>query len=404
MKTVAIAGTLDTKGQEFLFLKGLIEKLGFSTLTIHIGIFDPQFEPDVSNGQIAEAAGANIEEIAKQRDRGIATEVMAKGMETFLPELYRQGKFDGVISMGGSSGSSIVAPGMRGLPLGVPKVLVSTMASGDTARFIKSSDIIMIPSVVDVAGINSISNRIFSNAAAAIAGMINHKYKEDFEEKPLVAATMFGVTTPCINHAQKYLEERGYEVLVFHATGIGGKTMESLIDEGYFKGVLDITTTEWCDEIVGGIQTAGPNRSEAASRSGIPQVVSVGAMDMVNFASVESMPDEFSDRNLYKHNPTTTLMRTTVEETIKIGKKLGEKLNLAKDNIALFLPLGGVSSIDVPDGPFYGPDEDKALFNALKSTVNSTVEVVEMECNINDKAFAEAAARKLLEMMEQKNI
>lgn len=402
MKTIAIAGTFDTKGREYQYIKTLIEEKGVATFTIHFGVFDPLFTPDVSNEQVADAAGENMKEIAERKDRGLATEMLSKGMEKLLPELYAQGKFDGVISLGGTGGSSIAAPAMRALPLGVPKILVSTLASGDTSRYVGISDLIMMPSVVDVQGLNIISTRIFSNAAAAIVGMVQHEYKKPLEEKPLVAATMFGVTTACVSHAQKYLEERGYEVLVFHATGIGGRTMESLIGEGYFKGVLDITTTEWCDEVVGGILTAGPNRSEAAGRNEVPQVVSVGAVDMVNFGTYDSVPAKFSDRNLYKHNPTITLMRTTVEENREIGKRLGEKLNMAKDSVALFLPKGGVSSIDMPGTPFYGPEEDKALFESLKSTVNSTVEVVEMDCDINDTAFAEAAAQKLIDMMESK--
>ena len=402
MKTIAIAGTFDTKGREYQYIKTLIEEKGVETFTINFGVFDPLFIPDVSNEQVAEAAGESMKEIAERKDRGWATEVLSKGMEKLLPELYEQGKFDGVISLGGTGGSSIVAPGMRALPLGVPKILVSTLASGDTSRYVGISDLVMMPSVADVQGLNIISTRIFSNAAAAIVGMVQHEYKKPLEERPLVAATMFGVTTACVSHAQKYLEERGYEVLVFHATGTGGRTMEALVSEGYFKGVLDITTTEWCDEVVGGVFPGGANRSEAAALNGIPQVVSVGAVDMVNFAKYDSVPTKFLDRNLYKHNPTITLMRTTVEENQEIGKRLGEKLNMAKDNVALFLPLGGISAIDVPGAPFHGPQEDKALFESLKSTVNDTVEIVEMDCDINNTAFAEAAAQKLIDMMESK--
>jgi len=261
----------------------------------------------------------------------------------------------------------------------------------------------MMPSIVDVAGLNAISTQIFNNAVFAMCGMLNYEKEQAAQTKPLIAATMFGVTTPCVNFAKDYLEARGYEVLIFHATGTGGKTMEHLIDNGYFKGVLDLTTTEWCDEIVGGVLNAGPNRSEAASRNHIPQVVSVGALDMVNFGPYETVPDKFEGRNFYKHNPMVTLMRTNVEENIAIGKKLAEKFNLAKDKITLFLPLKGVSGIDCEGQPFYGPEEDKALFETLRNGINkNVVEIVEMDNVINDQVFAEAAAQKLIDLMEKK--
>jgi len=401
-KTICIVGTFDTKGHEYQYVKSLIEERGVRTYTIHTGVFEPVFTPDVSNADVASAAGVDIKDIAERKDRAWATEVLSKGMEVLLPKLYEQGKFDGVISLGGSGGTSLVTPGMRALPLGVPKVMVSTVASGNTAPYIGISDLIMIPSVVDVAGLNVITTRIISNAVFAIVGMVTSEYKAPTETKPLVAATMFGVTTPCVTQAQKYLEDRGYEVLVFHATGVGGTLMESLIDKGYFKGVLDITTTEWCDEVVGGVFAAGPNRSEAASRNKIPQVVSVGALDMVNYGAYDTVPDKFAGRNLYKHNPTITLMRTSVEENREIGKRISEKLNMADGDTALLLPLGGVSSIDVPGGPFYGPDENAELYKTLKENVGSQVEVFEFNCNINDQEFAEFAAQKLIDMMESK--
>jgi len=330
MKTIAVAGTFDTKGKEFLYVKELIEELGLKTYMINTGVFNSEIEVDVSNKEIANEAGYDIDDIVSRRDRAMATEALSKGMELLIPRLYDEGKFDGIISFGGSGGTSLVTPAMRALPIGVPKMMVSTMASGNVSQYVGTSDIIMMPSIVDVAGLNKISKTIFKNAVLAIAGMVGmaDKIKEVEEDgKPLIAATMFGVTTPCVDFAKEYLEERGYEVLVFHATGTGGKTMESLIDAGFFKGVLDITTTEWCDEIVGGVLSAGPNRLEAAGRNHVPQVVSVGALDMVNFGPIDTIPEKFKSRNLYKHNPTVTLMRTTVEENIKFGKKIAEKLN-----------------------------------------------------------------------------
>jgi uncharacterized protein (UPF0261 family) len=404
MKVVAIAGTFDTKGKEYQYVKDLVEQLGLKAYMIHTGVFEPAFSVDVSNRTVAEAAGYNIDEIVAKKDRALATEALSKGMQKLVPELYKEGKFDGILSFGGSGGTSLVTPAMRELPIGVPKVMVSTMASGNVEQYVGTSDIIMMPSIVDVAGLNKISKTIFGNAVLAIAGMLGMKdqLKEETDDgKPLVAATMFGVTTQGIKYAQEYLENRGYEVLVFHATGTGGKTMEALVNAGFFSGVLDMTTTEWCDEIVGGVLAAGQNRLEAAAKNKIPQVVSVGALDMVNFGPIETVPEQFSGRNLYKHNPTVTLMRTTIPENVKVGNKLAEKLNMASEKTALFLPLAGVSAIDQPGQPFYGAEEDEILFKTLREGVNEdVVEVVEMNNNINDQVFAEAAAQKLIDYME----
>ena len=404
MKTIAVAGTFDTKGKEFLYVKELIEELGLKTYMINTGVFNSEIEVDVSNKEIANEAGYDIDDIVSRRDRAMATEALSKGMELLIPRLYAEGKFDGIISFGGSGGTSLVTPAMRALPIGVPKMMVSTMASGNVSQYVGTSDIIMMPSIVDVAGLNKISKTIFKNAVLAIAGMVGmaDKIKEVEEDgKPLIAATMFGVTTPCVDFAKEYLEERGYEVLVFHATGTGGKTMESLIDAGFFKGVLDITTTEWCDEIVGGVLGAGPNRLEAAGRNHVPQVVSVGALDMVNFGPIDTIPEKFKSRNLYKHNPTVTLMRTTVEENIKFGQKIAEKLNASFGKTVLILPLKGVSMIDAPGQPFYGSKEDEALFDTLKNNIDKDkVNIVEMDNNINEKAFAQRAAEELIKMLE----
>ncbi|WP_110956170.1 Tm-1-like ATP-binding domain-containing protein [Anaerosinus massiliensis] len=401
MKTVAIAGTFDSKGAEYLYVKELIESLGLHTFTIHTGVYAPAFDPDISNTEVAAAAGADIEIIARKNDRAWATEVLSKGMEKLVPQLFEADKFDGIISFGGTGGTSLVTPAMRKLPIGVPKIMVSTVASGNTEQYVDTSDIIMVPSVVDVAGLNSISTKIFSNAVFAIAGMLKFENSKNIEKKPLVAATMFGVTTPCINFAREYLEKRGYEVLIFHATGVGGRSMENLIRAGFIEGVLDLTTTEWCDEIVGGVLSAGPDRLEAAGRCGIPQVVSVGALDMVNFGRFESVPLKFKDRNLYKHNPTVTLMRTSIEENKMIGKKIAEKLNKASGKTVLMLPMKGVSGIDAINQPFYGVEEDNMLFKTLNQHIDKNiVELQEFDLHINDQKFAEAAAQKLIELMK----
>ena len=403
MKTIAIIGTLDSKGTEFGFVRDIIQGLGLKTLMIHAGVFEPTIPADIGNDEVARAAGHDIREIAAKKDRAYATEILARGMQKLLPDLYADKRFDGVISFGGSGGTALATAGMRELPIGVPKVMVSTMAGGDVSVYVGSSDIFMYPSVVDVAGINAISRKIFLNSAHAIAGMVS--FTTDVREqasKPLVAATMFGVTTPAVDMARKYLEDKGYEVLTFHATGAGGKAMEKLVSGGYFKGVLDLTTTEWCDELFGGVLHAGPDRMDAAGKNGIPQVVSVGALDMVNFGAYDTVPAHYAHRKLYKHNPTVTLMRTNIEENRILGEKLAEKLNAAKSPTLLMLPLRGVSMIDAEGQDFYGPEEDRMLFDTLRKLVNKDkVQVIEMDNNINDMAFATQAAQKLIDLMEQ---
>ena len=401
MKTIAIIGTFDTKGTEFEFIKKLVREQGLDTLCIHAGAFEPLFAPDVSNAEVAASVGVSMEEISSKRDRAFATDVMSRGAEKLIPELYAQGRFDGIISVGGSGGTSMATPAMRALPIGVPKVMVSTMASGNVSQYVGTSDVVMFPSVVDAEGLNAISMEIFSNAVNAVVGMLKNKKPLAHENKPIIAATMFGVTTPCIKTAKAYLEEQGYEVLVFHATGTGGRTMETLINAGFIKGVLDITTTEWCDELFGGVLNAGSHRLEAAGACGVPQVVSVGALDMVNFGPLDTVPEQYRGRNLYKHNPTVTLMRTTKEENIRLGEVIAEKLNAAKSPTALMLPLRGVSAIDGEGQPFNDPEADKALFDTLRANIGSNVELIELDSNVNDDAFALTAAKKLLELMSR---
>lgn len=400
MKTVAVLGTFDTKGKELKFIKECIEEHGLKTLCINTGVFEPVVEPDISSAEVAAAVGADINAIVEKRDRATATEVLAKGTEKLIPQLYAEGKFDGIISIGGSGGTSLATPAMRQLPLGVPKVMVSTMASGDVSPYVGTSDIVMIPSVVDAEGLNDISKVIFSNAANAVVGMVQNRKEIESDGKPLLAATMFGVTTPCVKAAEDYLHEQGYDVLVFHATGTGGKCMEALIDQGFIKGVLDLTTTEWCDEVVGGVLNAGPDRLTAAGKNGIPQVVSVGALDMVNFGPMDTVPAQFKDRNLYKHNPTVTLMRTTADELKSIGHEIATRLTDATGKTTLMLPLKGISMIDVEGQPFYDAEADKVLFDTLRTELEgSDVEIVELDTDINDKEFAVAAAKKLISLL-----
>ncbi|NPV92201.1 MAG: Tm-1-like ATP-binding domain-containing protein [Firmicutes bacterium] len=408
-KKVVVVGTLDTKGAEFKYIKDVIEAAGAETLVIDTGVLgEPYFTPDVTRSEVTNAAGVDIKDLVEKRDRGEAVDVMMKGATAVVESLYGQGQVGGIIGMGGSAGTTIGSSAMRALPVGVPKILVSTVASGDTRPYMGVKDLCMMYSVVDISGINQLSRQILANAALAIAGMV--KGQSEIldkmpvpEEKPLIGATMFGVTTPCVTTAREYLESKGYEILVFHATGTGGQAMEGLIEGGFLSGVLDITTTEWCDELVGGVFSAGPKRLEAGALSGLPQVVSTGALDMVNFGPMETVPAKFSSRNLYKHNPTVTLMRTSVSENEELGRIIAGKLNLAKGPTVLFIPLKGVSLIDTEGQPFYGPAEDAALFTALKTNVsNPNVKVIEMDTDINDPEFALAMARTLDEMIKQK--
>jgi uncharacterized protein (UPF0261 family) len=324
---------------------------------------------------------------------------MGLGARALALELAAGGRFDAVISMGGSGGTSIGTTAMQALPVGLPKLMVSTMASGDVAPYVDVKDITMMYSVVDVSGLNRVSRRIFANAAGAICGMADQVMPE-IEQKPLVAATMFGVTTPCVDRVRSRIEEAGYEVLVFHAVGSGGRSMEALVSDGFVSGVADVTTTEWCDELVGGVLSAGPDRLNAAARAGVPQVVSLGALDMVNFGPMDTVPERFRQRNLFVHNPSVTLMRTTPEECAKLGEIIAGKLNQTTGPTALFVPLKGVSQIDAEGMPFYDPAADAALFDAIRAHLDRTkVDLVEMDLNINDPVFADAMADRLLSMI-----
>ncbi len=401
-KTVAIIGALDTKGAEFAFLKAEIEKRGCKTLVINVGVLgEPAFPPDVDAAVVAEAGGAKLEELVAKRDRGEAMHVMARGIPLVMRKLYDEGKFDAVISMGGGAGTVIATSGMRSLPVGVPKLMVTTLASGDTSPYVGTSDIVMMPTVVDVAGLNRISRMIFTYAAGAICGMVLSEIEKPAEEKPLVAATMFGNTTRAVNHARQIMEANGYEVLVFHATGAGGKTMEMLIQDGFIAGVLDITTTEWADEICGGVLSAGPTRLEAAAKMGIPQVVVPGCLDMCNFWAPETVPEKYKDRLFYRWNPNVTLMRTTPEENARMGEIFAEKLNAAKGPVVVLIPTQGWSELDAPGKPFWWPEADQAFIDALKRNLRPDIPVILMDHNINDPEFSGRVAETLLELLRQ---
>jgi uncharacterized protein (UPF0261 family) len=394
MATVVLLGTLDTKGTEYVFLRDRLLEHGVDVLLVDAGVNEPSVTPDIGREELA----PNVTELAAAGDRGAAVTAMAQGAERVVTQLHRDGRLDGILALGGSGGSSIATQAMRALPVGVPKLMVSTVASGDTRPYVGAVDVTMMYSVVDIAGVNSVSARIMANAAGAIAGMVGAEVPQ-LAEKPLIGASMFGVTTPCVTRARERLEELGYEVLVFHATGAGGQSMEALARGGYLAGVLDVTTTELADELVGGVLSAGPDRLEAAGAAGVPQVVSLGALDMVNFGPRETVPPQFEGRNLYVHNPTVTLMRTTPEECAELGRQIGRKLSAATGPTALFVPLRGVSMIDVEGQPFYDADAAAALFAGLHETLGSSVEVHEVDTDINDQAFAVAMADRLHELI-----
>ena len=398
-KTVAVIGALDTKGEEFLFVKNEIEKRGHSALVINVGIVEnPVFEPDVAADQVAEAGGTNLATLKERSDRGLAIVAMSKGIARVIGDLYGADRIQAVISMGGSAGTEIGTSAMRALPLGVPKVMVSTLASGDTKPYVGTRDIVMVPSIVDVAGINRISARAYANAVGAVIGMVETPVP-DIVEKSLLAASMFGNTTPVVNRCRLLMEENGYEVLIFHQTGTP-EILESLVADGYISGVLDITTTEWADQISGGVLRGGLERYEIVSQKGIPQVIAPGCVDMANFWARETVPEKYDNRQFYQWAPNITLMRTTPAENAEIGRNLAVKANMSSGPVAFFLPLRGVSMMDAPDKEFWWPEANQALFDAIKDNVNPGIPVYELDCNINDDEFADAITNKMLEFLK----
>ena len=398
-KTIVVIGALDTKGEDLGFVKKAIERRGHTVLLINTSVMGkPAFEADIPSQQIAEAGGISLTELQNKADRGLAMDVMTRGIAKVVKNLYGQGTIDAVFAMGGSAGTAIGTSAMRALPIGVPKVMVSTMASADTSSYVGIRDVVMFPSIVDVAGVNSISARIYANAVGAVVGMVETPLPK-IDEKPLLAASMGGSTTPAVNRCRKTMEERGYEVLVFHAVGTGGQILESLVEEGRINGVLDITTREWADELVGGALSAGPTRLDAASKKGVPQVIVPGGLDQAAFWAAETLPEKFRGRLFYQWNPNVTLMRTNPEENTELGRILAEKANQSRGSVAFFLPLNGISMLDALGKEFWWPEADEALFNAIKKYVRQGIPVYEMENNINDNEFADAVANKLLEFL-----
>jgi uncharacterized protein (UPF0261 family) len=397
---VYVLATLDTKGPEAEFVCRRLNELRVATRLVDTGCLgEPTVRADVSREDVFRLAGTSCDEMRRGGDRGSAISWAAEGALRVVANAYRANQLSGVLSLGGSAGTTIGTTAMRSLPLGVPKLMISTLASGQTRPYVGDKDILMLNSVVDISGINRISRRILNEAAAAMAGMVRFQAEEQGEDKPIVAATMFGVTTPCVEQARKILEQAGYEVLVFHATGVGGQAMESLIRDGMISGVLDITTTELADELVGGTLSAGPTRLTAAAEYGVPQVVSVGALDMVNFGPRNTVPEKFHERKFHQHNANVTLMRTTPAENFKLGEELAKKVGRSQAPAAILLPQQGVSAIDREGQPFEDREARRALFQAIRANNAPQVELVELGAHINDPEFAGAAANKLLELI-----
>lgn len=401
MATIAVLGTFDTKGEEHGFVADLIRARGHRVLLVDVGTLDPpRIQPDISREEIAAAAQVDFAAIVSKRDRGEAVSAMAHGAPIVLCRLQQERAIDGVISLGGGGGTAIGTAAMRALPVGFPKLMVSTLASGNTAPYLGVKDIVMMPSVVDVAGLNRLSRQLLSQAAGAICGMVEARVPARGVDKPVIVASQFGNTTPCVTHARKLLEAAGYEVMVFAATGNGGRILESLVEAGVAAGVLDITTTEWADELVGGVLNAGPTRCEAAARHGVPAILTPGCLDMVNFGEPASIPERFRGRRFYHHNAQVTLMRTTPEENVQLGKILAEKCNLSIGPVSVLLPLKGLSVISAPGQPFYWPEADAALFESWKRHLLPEIPVREYDGNINDPQFAELCVQELLRNLQ----
>ena len=400
MATIAVLGTLDTKAEEHAFVAEIITQRGHIPLLIDVGSLNPPgVAPDIPRKEIAEAAGVKMRELD---DRGKAVEAMGKGAASIVGQLVAEGRINGIISLGGGGGTSIGTTAMRALPIGFPKLMVSTLAASESAPvYMGVKDVTLMPSIVDVAGLNRISRKIFTNAAGAICGMVESTPAPSTNEKPIIVASMFGNTTECVNHAKAILEAEGYEVLVFHATGTGGRTMESLVETGMVSGVLDITTTEMADELAGGILSAGPNRLMAAALNGIPTIVTPGCLDMVNFGAMDSIPKKYAGRTFYEHNPQVTLMRTTPSESAELGRRLAEKANLSTGPVTLLFPRRAISIISAKGQPFHDPKADAALLESIHDNLREGIRLIEMDCTINDPEFAEACAQQLLESLKQ---
>ncbi|MEU3467286.1 Tm-1-like ATP-binding domain-containing protein [Streptomyces sp. NPDC006687] len=411
MTNVVLVGTLDTKGVEYGWLRERLLRAGVEVVLVDTGIMgEPRVPADIPREEVARAAGAGLPQLRAAADRGAAVTAMARGAEAILSRLHAEGRLHGVLAIGGSGGTFLATRAMRALPLGVPKLMVSSMASGDVSSYVGSSDITLMYSVVDIAGINSVSAPVLANAAEAVAGMAKGFARSALDRgrparlgpgaRPLVAASMAGVTTAGVDAARERLTELGYEVLVFHVSGTGGRTLENLAGQGIFAGVLDLTLSELADDLCGGILTAGPDRLSAAGRAGIPQVVSLGALDIVKFGPLETLPERARYRRVRIHNPSLTVIRTTESECAELGRRVAAKLRAATGPTAVCVPLRGLSTLGAPGGPYHDPGADGALFSALREGLRgSSARLYDYDTDINDPVFGRAAADRLHAMI-----
>lgn len=400
-RKIMVLAALDTKGDEATYIRDLLGRLGHETLLVDLGVLgEAMVEADISSNTVLAKSGNARAELLTRGDRGLVVDALIEGAQVLARERFEAGELAGVLAIGGSGGTTIGTAAMRQLPLGVPKVMVSTIASGDVQPYVGMKDICMLNSVADFGGVNAISEPVLRGACGAISGMVAARELPNQTaangSKPLVAASMFGVTTPLIEKVRKLLVVAGYELVPFHATGIGGKTMEALIDEGVFVAVLDLTPTEWADEVVGGTLSAGPHRLEAAARAGLPQVVAPGALDMVNFVGRNGLPAKFEGRTVHRHNENVVLLRTTAEECVEIAHRIAEKLNASRGPVAFIFPQRGVSALDIEGGAFYDAKADAALLDTLKRTLKPTVKLTVIDAHINDDSFARACCEELL--------
>ncbi len=400
-RKVIMLGSFDTKAADFEFLRSCLIELDLVVVTINTGVFPVQvpFQVDVEASKVAKTAGYELSSLRDQSDRSTALEIMGLGASKEIARLVSKGQVHGVIGMGGGGGTFMTLLAMQGVPIGIPKICLSTLAAKDLSRQVGTRDITLMTSVVDIAGLNRISRMQMKQAAGALAGMIQSSDLWAESDTASIAISMFGNTTECVEKCSALLREAGYEVLAFHAVGVGGQTMEALIREGYFDGVLDVTTTELADHLCGGICSAGPDRLKAAAEKGIPQVVVPGCLDMVNYGSPDTVPAKYKDRKLFSWAPDVTLMRTDQIENIQLGTTISERLNNSKGKVAILLPMGGISRISVEGGPFYDPAVDQILFETIKEKANDSIEVLEIDTHINEGHFATVAVEKLLSLI-----
>jgi uncharacterized protein (UPF0261 family) len=405
LPNVVLVGTLDTKGPEYAFVRDRLREAGVTVTVVDVGVLgEPSFPPEVTAAEVARTAGTELAGLRFAREgsdtRAVALATMERGATTIVGRLHASGRVQGVMGLGGSGGSTVVSGVLRSLPIGLPKLLVSTMASGNVRTFVGTSDICLVYPVTDLAGLNRVSRRVLANAANAMAGMARGAVISATVDAPLVAITMFGVTTPGVLRVQVGLEQRGFETIVFHAVGSGGRAMEEMIDAGLIDGVVDYTTSELTDELCGGVFAAGPERLEAAGRRGIPQVVVPGALEVINFGPRDTIPARYDvpERRIVVHNPTVSAVRTNVEESAQLGRVLAAKVNTATGPTAVLLPLAGLSAYEAPDGPYVDPAADEALFTAIRMELRPGITLREIPANVNDHIFADAAVATFMEL------